>query len=195
MQAKTDKAEKVLRRIMEEAKNRFLPIIDYFGDGSKGALLEKVVKRKKPRLALEIGTLVGYSAIKIIRNMPKSGKLITLEIDSQIAAVARRNLEEAGVAERAEAVVGPALETIPKLAGKGKFDFVFIDAAKDEYFDYLRLLEKYGLLNKKAVVVADNVKMFRAAVSNYLDHVRSSGKYSSEYYDFSEDGVEVSEKL
>ena len=192
---KEDKAGQVLRRISYEATKRFLPII---GEGGKGELLERVVKEKKPRLALEIGTLVGYSAIKIIRNLPRGSRLVTLEISPQTAAVARKNLEEAGMAEQAEIVVGSALKTIPKLkdkVGKRKFDFVFIDAAKDEYLDYLLLLEKNKLLDEKAVIVADNVKMFRDAVANYLDYMHNSGKYSSSYHDFGNDGVEVSNKL
>lgn len=188
-----NRAEAVLQRIREEAKKRFLPIIDYFSEGGKGELLERAVKKKKPKRVLEIGTLVGYSAIKIIRNLPLSGKLVTLEIDPKTAAVAKKNLEEAGMADKAEIVVGPALKTIPQL--KGKFDLAFIDAAKDEYLDYLLLLEKNGLLEKKAVIVADNVKVFKEAVANYLSYVRHSGKYRSKYHDFGSDGVEVSERI
>ena len=190
MQRNTNKTEDVLRRISYEATKRFLPII---GGGGKGELLERVVKEKKPRLALEIGTLVGYSAIRIIRNLPPQGKLVSLELNPSTAAVAENNLKEAGMLSMAEIVIGPALKTIPKL--KGKFDFVFIDAAKDEYLDYLLLLEKNKLLDEKAVIVADNVKMFRDAVANYLDYMHNSGKYSSSYHDFGNDGVEVSNKL
>ena len=183
------KANKVLEEIERAAQTRFLPII---GD-AKGELLEKAVKKKKPKLALEIGTLVGYSAIRIIRNLPPQGKLATLELNPDTAAVAENNLMEAGMLSRAEIVVGQALKTIPKL--KGKFDFIFIDAAKNEYLDYLLLLEKNCLLGRKAVIVADNVKMFKHDVANYLHYVRNSGKYKSAYYDFGGDAVEISERL
>lgn len=192
MQTKSDKAEKVLRSIMEETGHRFLPIIDS-GDGSKGRLLEAIVKKEKPRLALEIGTLVGYSAIKIIRNLPSSGKLVTLEINPETAAEAIENLKEASMLNKAEVIIGSALKTIPKL--KGKFDFIFIDAEKSEYMMYLQLLEKYDLLNKSAVIFADNAKVFEREMADYLAYMRNSGKYRSNFYDFGFDGVEVSEKI
>ncbi|MBI2143015.1 class I SAM-dependent methyltransferase [Candidatus Woesearchaeota archaeon] len=188
-----DKAEAVLEKIREQASKRFLPIIDAFGEGGKGGLLEKEVGKKKPKRVLEIGTLVGYSAIKIIRNLPPSGKLVTLEIDPQTAAIAWKNLAEAGVEKRVTIVLGPALRSIPKLTGK--FDFVFIDAAKEQYLDYLLSLENNGLLSKKAVIFADNAKMFKVEMAGYLDYVRNSKSYKSKYYDFGNDGVEVSQKL
>jgi predicted O-methyltransferase YrrM len=75
----------------------------------------------------------------------------------------------------------------------GKFDMVFIDAAKEEYFDYLKLMEKK--LHKGSVIVADNAGIFADQMKEYLDNVRSSGKYTSKYMPFGEDGVEVSVKL
>jgi predicted O-methyltransferase YrrM len=70
---------------------------------------------------------------------------------------------------------------------------VFIDAAKEEYFDYLRLIEKK--LHKGSAVVADNAGIFADQMKEYLDYVRSSGKYASKYMSFGEDGVEVSVRL
>ena len=70
---------------------------------------------------------------------------------------------------------------------------VFIDAAKEEYFEYLRLIERK--LHKGSVIVADNAGVSADQMKEYLDYVRSSGKYTSEYMSFGEDGVEVSVKL
>jgi predicted O-methyltransferase YrrM len=75
----------------------------------------------------------------------------------------------------------------------GKFDVVFIDAAKEEYFEYLKLLEK--TLHKGSAIVADNVGFMADQMKEYLDYVRFSGKYDSEYTPFGEDGVEMSVKL
>jgi len=88
-------------------------------------------------------------------------------------------------------MVGDAIKVIPKLTGK--FDMVFIDAAKEEYFDYLRLVEKK--LHKGSVVVADNAGIFADQMKEYLDYARSSGKYASKYMPFGEDGVEISVRL
>ena len=192
MQSKSgSKAEAVLQAIRDAAKENFLPIIDYSA-GGKGEFLEELVRKKKPRMVLEIGTLVGYSAIKIIRNLPKDSKLVTLEVNPASASVAKQNLKRAEMDGKATIVVGSALQTIPKL--KGKFDFVFIDASKEDYINYLLLLEKHRLLDKKATILADNVKMFKAEVADYLEYVRTTGGYKSSYHDFGEDAMEVSEK-
>ena len=192
MQAKSvSKAETVLQAIRDAAKENFLPIIDYSAEGN-GDFLEELVRKKKPRMVLEIGTLVGYSAIKIIRNLPNDGKLVTLEVNPASASVARENLKRAEMDSKATIVVGSALQTIPKL--KDRFDFVFIDAAKEDYLNYLLLLEKHKLLDKKATILADNVKMFKSEVADYLEYVRTTGGYKSSYHDFGEDAMEVSEK-
>ena len=192
MQTKSEsKAEAVIQAIRDAAKENFLPIIDYSAKG-KGDFLEELVRKKKPKMVLEIGTLVGYSAIKIIRNLPKDGRLVTLEINAASASVARQNLKRAEMDKHATVIVGNALRTIPTL--KGKFDFVFIDATKEDYLNYLLLLEKHKLLDKKATILADNVKMFKSEVADYLEYVRTTGGYKSSYHDFGEDAMEVSEK-
>ena len=118
-------ADKILQKIEGAAATRFLPIIGK----TKGKLLEKLVKQKKPKNVLEIGTLIGYSGIKILNSMLSDGLLTTLEIDSENAEVAKKNFEEAEVTDRVTLMIGNALETIPNL--KNKFDFVFIDAEKN----------------------------------------------------------------
>ncbi|MGA8739473.1 MAG: hypothetical protein WB501_10660, partial [Nitrososphaeraceae archaeon] len=65
------------------------------------------------------------------------------------------------------------------LMSKYKFDIVFLDATKSEYLKYLQLIEQYGLLNKRAVVVADNVIMYEDEMTDYLDYVRNSSNYIS----------------
>lgn len=186
------KAEIVLQAIREASKEEFLPIIDYSAPG-KGQLLEELIRKKKPKRVLEIGTLVGYSAIKIIRNLRANSELVTIEIDPAHARTALQNIKKAGMEGKATIVIGNALSEIPKLSGK--FDFVFIDAAKEDYIDYLLLLEKHGLLGEKATILADNVKMFQSEVKDYLDYVRNSGRYKSSYHDFSDDAMEVSERI
>ncbi len=180
-----DKAEKVLKFIEEKATKVFLPIIGR----KKGALLAQVVSDYQPKNILEIGGLVGYSAILIARNQ-KKGNIISLEISPKFSTIERKNIANAGFAEKVKVIEGDALETIPNL--KEKFDLIFIDAAKDEYLSYITLLEKNKNLKEETIVVADNVKMFKQGVLNYLEHVRKSGFYSSTYHDFGEDGVEVS---
>lgn len=124
---------------------------------NQGRLLWLLARARGARRILEIGTLGGYSAIWLARALPPGGTLVTLEVDAKHAAVARANLAHAGLAERVELRLGPALETLPKLAaeGAGPFEFVFVDADKPsmpEYFEWALKLSAPG-----AVLVFDNV--------------------------------------
>jgi predicted O-methyltransferase YrrM len=181
------KADMVLKEIEAMTEKQSLPIIR----PDKGQVLIKVIHKTKPKRILEIGTLIGYSTILMAKELDTDAHLMTIEIHADEAKLARENIEKAEVRPEIDVIVGDAIRIIPKLAGK--FDMVFIDAAKDEYFDYLKLVEKK--LHKGSVIVADNAGVFADQMKEYLDCVRSSGKYTSEYMPFSEDGIEVSVKL
>lgn len=178
----------VLKRIEEQAKKIFLPIVG----GVKGQFLENMVERKQPTLILEIGTLVGYSTILMARNL-KKGKVITIEISEEYAKIAKKNIKDAGLNDKVKILIGNAIKIIPSL--KEKFDLVFIDAAKEEYLSYLKLLEKNKNISKGSIIIADNAKIFASSMKDYLHYVRNSGSYDSKFYDFKEDGMEVSVKI
>lgn len=178
-----DKDVEILERIEEYSKREFLPIIGSI----KGKLLGELVKKYRPKLILEVGTLVGYSAILMARHLDK-GRIISIEIDPRIARIAKANIEEARFEDRVEIIVGNSVKILKELIGR--FDLVFLDASNEEYLDYLKLAE--DKLSKRAVIVADNAKMFKEDMKDYLDYVRSSGKYRSEFHDFGFDGMEIS---
>jgi predicted O-methyltransferase YrrM len=164
------KAEKVLREIEDAARGRrFLPIVG----PSRGQILVRVIREVKPKRILEVGTLVGYSAILMGKELGSDARLITVEIDVDNARIAEENIRKAEIPPTVEVLVGDAIEVIPRL--EGTFDLVFIDADKREYLDYLRLIE--DKLHKGSVIVADNVEH----APPYLDYVRSSGKYSTRF--------------
>ena len=179
-------APSILKGIERLANRQDLPIIG----PEKGKVLVDVLKRYRPKRVLEIGTLVGYSSILMGQNLPEDGTITTIEIDRNMAALARDHFKEAGLSERITLLIGPALEVIPKLPGP--FDMLFLDAAKDEYYRYLKAAEPK--LAEHAVVVADNVKMFEDKLHEFLDYVRNRGEYRSRTFDFGFDAVEVSEK-
>lgn len=106
------------------------------------------------RRVLEIGTLGGFSTIWLARGAGPQGRVVTLEYQPKHAEVARVNLQRAGVADRVEVVVGPALDTLPTLAG-GPFDLVFIDADKENNVAYIQWAIR--LARRGAVIVVDNV--------------------------------------
>lgn len=132
-----------------------LPPIDV--SPAQGKLLHLLARAAGARSVLEIGTLGGYSTIWLGRALPPGGRLVTLEAEPRFAAVARGNVERAGLDGVVDLRVGRALETLPQLAaeGRGPFDLVFIDADKastPDYFAWALRLTRPGSL-----IVADNV--------------------------------------
>lgn len=121
----------------------------------QGKLLQVLALACHARKILEVGTLAGYSGTWLARALPAAGKLITLELSETHARVARQTFVEAGVAERVEVRVGPALETLPTLQADAPFDLVFIDADKMGYLDYLKWA--ITLSRPGTIIVADNV--------------------------------------
>jgi caffeoyl-CoA O-methyltransferase len=137
---------------------------------------------------VEIGSLLGYSAILIAGALPPRGRLTCIEANPYLARLVKANAAEAGLGGRVKVIAGDALRALPLLPGR--FDFVLIDAQKDDYLDYLRQLEPK--LVDGAVIVADNTGVFRREVTPYLEHVRGGGPYESREYEIDDDAMEVS---
>jgi len=180
-------SDAVLRTIEGLSNRRYLPIIGPV----KGKYLVDTVRRFSVKNVLEVGTLIGYSAILIALNLPQEGRVVTIEMDPESARLAEENIKKAGFADKIEVHVGNALTVIPRI--NDNFDMVFLDAAKDEYLEYLKLSE--NKLERGGVVFADNVKMSAHEMRDYLNYVRNSGRYKSEYVHVVFDGVEISTKL
>ena len=155
---------------------------------AKGRLIVTLIERHRSTRAVEIGSLLGYSAILIAGAMPPRGRLTCLESNEFLAWMVKANVATAGLAKRVRVIASDALRAIPMLPGR--FDFAFIDAEKADYLDYLRQLEPK--LTAGAVVVADNTGIARRAVAPYLEYVRAGGRYDSRSYDFGDDAMEVS---
>ena len=147
-------SDAVLTAALKENKAAGLPPIDV--SPLQGKFLGFLVRVSGARRVLEIGTLGGYSTIWLARALPEGGCVVTLELDPHHAEVARKNLGRAGVLDRAEVIVGPALETLPTLVSREEpFGLIFIDADKESYPEYLGWAMK--LSRPGTVIVADNV--------------------------------------
>ena len=144
------RADGALRRLAEETERELGDVARMQIGADQGAFMTMLMRLMGARRALELGTFTGYSAICIARGLPDDGVLVTCDTSEEWTAVARRYWEEAGVAERIDLRLGPALETLRPLPEDEPFDFAFIDADKAEYPDYyeecLRLLRAGGLI-------------------------------------------------
>jgi caffeoyl-CoA O-methyltransferase len=143
-----------LRRVQEEtAAMGDIAVMQIAPD--QGAFLTLVARMLGAREAIEVGTFTGYSAICIARGLAAGGRLICCELSEEFAETAARNFERAGVADRVEIRIGPALETLRDLPDREVFDLAFIDADKATYPDYYE--ECLKRLRTGGLIIADNV--------------------------------------
>ena len=191
-----EETHKVLKRLESMSEKLYLSSIGPI----KGKIISDVIQDYGPKNILEIGTLHGYSSILMGALLPddNTGKVITIEINKEYVKIARKNIEDAALANKVNVLSGSALEIVPQL--QENFDMVFLDATKEEYLKYLKLAEKN--LNKNAVVVADNVGIFEKFMNDYLEYVRNSGRYKSrtiqtelEFNEDVKDAIEISIKI
>lgn len=143
----------VLTAALADSAAAGLPPIEVSPQAAR--LLGLLVRIGGARRVLEIGTLGGYSTICLARAVGPTGRIVTLEYEPRHAEVARRNLDRAGVADRVDIVVGAALDSLPTLAGGEPFDFVFIDADKENNLAYVQWAVDLG--RPGTVIVVDNV--------------------------------------
>jgi predicted O-methyltransferase YrrM len=139
----------VMAELEAVAERDSVPIVHW----ETGRLLATLCRALDP-VVLEVGTAIGYSGLHMAEQL-RRGRLVTLELDADRAAQARDAFERAGVAERVEIVEGDARETIPTL--DGRFELLFVDAAKNEYRDYIELAAPK--LSERALLVVDNLLM------------------------------------
>jgi predicted O-methyltransferase YrrM len=140
-----------------------------------GRLLAILARAIGARKILELGTLGGYSTICLASALPPTGRLITLEVDSGYAEIARRNIARTTFSDRIEIRVGRAIETLPELAREnaGPFDLIFIDADKESYADYFPWCMKMS--RSGTAIVADNVVRKGEVIDPTSDDPRVQG--------------------
>jgi predicted O-methyltransferase YrrM len=120
-----------------------------------GKLLHLLARICGARRVLEIGTLGAYSTIWMARAIPDDGVVVTIEAEPHIAAIARENVDRAGVGQKVEIRIGRGEQVLPTLEGEAPFDLVFIDADKESNTIYLDWAARLG--HPGTVVVLDNI--------------------------------------
>ena len=122
----------------------------------QGAFMTVLARLLGVRRALEVGTFTGYSSLSLLFGMPADGRISCLDVSEEYTAIARRYWQEAGVAERAELVLAPAVVTLDRFVAEGRtYDLAFVDADKENQAGYYE--KSLGLLRPGGVVLIDNV--------------------------------------
>lgn len=119
----------------------------------EGRFLEFLVWALQPRLVVEVGTFTGYAAISMAAALPAGGRVVTCEIDSRHAELARKHIAASPYSDRIEVREGPALETLASITEE--IGFAFVDADKKSYVDYYEAL--VPKLSERGVIAVDNV--------------------------------------
>lgn len=158
---------------------------------AEGEFLSNLARKANAKRALEIGTSNGYSGIWIALGLRETGgRLITLEIDRGRHGLALKNFRAAGVDGMIEARLGDALKEILKL--DGPFDFIFLDANKPDYLEYLRLV--LPKMKKGGVIVAHNVDDYPEPMRDFLEEIRSNTSLKTEFVSAGPGGFSVTYK-
>ncbi len=144
--------DETLRYVRQQTAARGLPQISL--EPNEAKLLHLLVRLCGAARVVEVGTLAGYSGICIARALPDDGQLITIEVSSLHAEVARAHFEYAGLADKVTVLQGAGVDVLPKLAADAPYDFMFIDADKGNYHNYLAWAADH--LRIGGVVMADN---------------------------------------
>ena len=163
---------------MNESTKRLLKELEIFGrtrDGyynisaDTGQFFNILIRISKAKNIIEVGTSNGYSTIWLGEAAKQNkGKVTTIEISEHKVRMATENFKRAKLSN-IKIIHGDALKEIPKL--QGNFDFLFLDAVKEDYINYFKLA--YPKLTKNAVIVADNAIMFEKYMKDYLHYVRN----------------------
>jgi len=158
-------------------------------------MLRILVESARAKRGVEVGSANGFGAINMGIGFERTGgHLYTLEIDPRMVKECRENLQKAGLENTVTSIEGDALKTLPQL--EGEFDFAFLDARKEDYLKYLKLLEPK--LKPGAVIVADNVIRSADEMKDFLDYIQNSPNYDTVIIRASmekKDGLSVSYKI
>ena len=131
------------------AKENKIPILDW----KSAEFIEQLVIIKNPKYVLEVGTAIAYSTIRIARFLKSDSRIDTIELSKHNIPLAKNNIQKAGLGDRINLLEGNAKKIIPTL--EQKYDFIFLDADKEDYLDYYEII--LPKLNEKGVLVIDNL--------------------------------------
>jgi predicted O-methyltransferase YrrM len=160
--------------ILDETRVRGVPEMNITPE--QGHILNLLATLSGARRILEVGTLSGYSGVWMAKALPCDGKLITLEVNEKHAALARDVFERAGVANLVDLYVGPALETLKTLQLDGPLDMAFIDADKQNNWNYFSYAEEH--MRSGGLIIVDNIFLNGRVVAAETDYMRDLDNFN-----------------
>lgn len=186
------------RKVSDEFRRQFIKDFKRIGLNTTvgdADLLRILVASAGCRRGVEVGSATGFGAINMGLAFERNrGHLVTLDIEPKMIQSTRDNVAKMGLEKTVTAIEGDALKTLAALTGE--FDFIFIDALKQDYLKYLKLIEPK--LKAGAVVVADNVIKSEKQMKDYLEYVQTSPHYDTVIVRSSmekNDGMAISYKI
>jgi caffeoyl-CoA O-methyltransferase len=159
--------DEILSELISETRARIGGLSIMQVAPEQGAFMNFLAKLIGARRAIEIGTFTGYSALCIARGLTEDGTLICCDVSKEYTDLGQPFWKRAGVDNKIDLRLGPALDTLGGLAQDGSFDFAFVDAVKSEYQDYLELL--HGLVRRGGLILIDNVLWSGNVIDDEID--------------------------
>lgn len=168
------KESKLIHEMEDFAKEHHVPILDWHSV----EFIEKLIITQKPDRVLEIGTAIAYTTIRIASCLDKKSRIHSIEKSTDNIKIALANIEKSGLGEKIKLIQGDALSIMPQM--KKKYDFIFLDADKE---DYKRLFDLSMLLLKKGgIIVVDNLLWHGyAAAANVPPKYKNSTKHIRDF--------------
>lgn len=191
--------ETKLNKIKEEALANYVPILR----DETMKIIEKHLDSIKPKKILELGTAVGYSAIKFARHLSEKGTIDTIERNEKRYETAIKNVKKMQLENVINIIFGDATEVMKNMQDENVYDIIFIDAAKGQYINFFN--EARRLIKDKGYIIADNVLFHGLVNSDYNEHrnrtavtrlreflkiIKEDEKLESKIYDI-EDGLAI----
>lgn len=161
----------ILRQLREETARH--PLVNMQISPEQGQLMALLVQLIGAKKCLEVGVFTGYSSLSVALNLPDDGKLVACDVSEEFTSIASKYWQEAGVSDRIELKIAPALETLDLLLANGEagtFDFAFIDADKNNYAAYYDRC--FQLIRQNGLILVDNVLWYGRVADPAMDDDR-----------------------
>jgi predicted O-methyltransferase YrrM len=159
---------KILQQLRAETERH--PLVNMQISPEQGQLMALLVQLIGAKKCLEIGVFTGYSSLSVALNLPDDGKVVACDVSEEFTSIASKYWQEAGVSDRIELKIAPALETLDRLLANGeagKFDFAFIDADKNNYAAYYDRC--FQLIRQNGLILVDNVLWYGRVADPEMD--------------------------